>query len=576
MSGNTFLVDYLNSAVGAIKELDTSTLTDNMKDFVGKEKVVKIEEIIAKVISAIQDTQRALHQNLGVEKLRNYFDEAWVHVQRLREEIEKVYDNSPGSQKLLQQLTLCQLSLQQFQTKLADKLNVEVALEALTELQDQLRTAAANSKERAEGLKDTVKDTLVEKRDSIIESTNKAIEQVRQLRDDIRETGIDKLKSRFESAYASVNELKERLIAAAENEGILSSDIRQTLLEKTELAQTFLSGFQERIAKLTTLELAMLALKDLEESVQGLVVDGKEKLIQSQEKFSELIVFSREQISKYQTVFLDANANTLSYVKETYESTKEAVANMEKTQLVLEVAEEKKKMLVEKIAFVKSCIDDTIQSSRGTLRSHISMLNLSAALTTLNQMKYQITDVNNLQEQFHKVQENLQQLIHFEKIKSLSTDKVKELYGSAFESFSKLRSDLQQITHERKVYFLEQFNSAYTNLTVACTQQKTLSTCMNVTLDAAVVLDTRFNLLEMASSLLQKAKEIDDKRLSGRFQNQVIPFTLETAVNLDQKYADGKVQLLLQTTKDEFVQKKETILGVEEIPVVDESVFAEE
>lgn len=233
-------------------------------------------------------------------------------------------------------------------------------------------------------------------------------------------------------------------------------------------------------------------------------------------------------------------------------------------------------MLVEKIAFVKSCIDDTIHSSLNPLRSHISMLNLNAALTTLNQMKSQITDVNNLQDQFHKVQENLQQLIHFEKIKSLSTDKVKELYGSAFESFSKLRSDLQQITHERKVYFLEQFNSAYTNLTVACTQQKTLSTCMNVTLDAAVVLDNRFNLLGMASSLLQKAKEIDDKRLSGRFQSQVIPFTLETAANLDQKYADGKVQLLLQTTKDEFVQKKETVLGQEEIPVVDESVFEEE
>lgn len=90
-------------------------------------------------------------------------------------------------------LNACQLYLQQFQGKLADKLNVESALSALKEFQSSAGSTLA-------------------------QSSAKAVENVTALRDQIQTNGMEALRANFETAYESVSELKERLMA---DDGIL-------------------------------------------------------------------------------------------------------------------------------------------------------------------------------------------------------------------------------------------------------------------------------------------------------------------------------------------------------------------
>lgn len=84
MSANSYLVEYLNSAVQSVRDMeDLSDVKESVKT------------ASRNVIAAIQDVQQGLHQNLNIENLRKHFDEAWFQVSNLREEIEKVYTGKP-------------------------------------------------------------------------------------------------------------------------------------------------------------------------------------------------------------------------------------------------------------------------------------------------------------------------------------------------------------------------------------------------------------------------------------------------------------------------------------------------
>ena len=43
-----------------------------------------MKDFVEVVVGAIGDVQIALHQNSGIDKLRQYFDNAWVHIHQTR------------------------------------------------------------------------------------------------------------------------------------------------------------------------------------------------------------------------------------------------------------------------------------------------------------------------------------------------------------------------------------------------------------------------------------------------------------------------------------------------------------
>lgn len=85
------------------------------------------------------------------------------------------------------------------------------------------------------------------------------------------------------------NKLKEEKFFGDGNSPENIGELKNLLMEKINMAQSFLSGFQERLTKMSTLELAVLALKDIEENAQSMCIQGKEKFLEKLE-YSKICV----------------------------------------------------------------------------------------------------------------------------------------------------------------------------------------------------------------------------------------------------------------------------------------------
>ncbi len=140
--GGSFLSEYLNAALNAVKSLsEDSEVSQKMSS--------KMKSLIQTAQAALTDAQRVIGEkgsNLSsssyssAEKLRSYFEDAWNAISQLKTEIinSSKETSSASKEKLLNYITTCQLALQQFQGRLVDKFNLEVSLEALLELKTQI------------------------------------------------------------------------------------------------------------------------------------------------------------------------------------------------------------------------------------------------------------------------------------------------------------------------------------------------------------------------------------------------------------------------------------------------------
>lgn len=555
MSSNFFLVEYLNSAVSTLRDLDIA-------------EHPKISVFAASLREKISELQSLLHQNRKAEIVRSKLEDAWGVLNNLRMEVEELYTSSKGkvtakledskmAQEVLKKVASCSLFLSEFQATLCDKLSVEGALGALTELRDQVKTSTAKYPK-----------LLGEKREELISLANKALESVQSLQKELISMSapgprLVALKGSFDAALSSVSDLREQLQDQLKD----SRDLlfKTSLLEKVTRAQEFLTGFRDRLlAKSTTLELVRTKLVELQDSVQKypMVTEGREKLLLQ-------VLAAQEKLTQLQTLLSEEKNAKIELIGQYYSETVEKLIALETSQAVyssyMSLAE--KEDFAARVSLIQGVFADTVSKTGENLSLTISLINLSSAKEAIGKIQAFLVEHNSLlietlgekvaplKTRLSETGKAIDELIKANTSKS--REYAGELYASTMTKVESLKADLailEKVSQARE-FVGDQYSLVLSSMTAVTDKATTraeslLDTTLATAVDTAVYVESQAGLVSRASDLAMKAlstaKSIDSERFAGRVSKSLVEPALSKGLDLvrkvDTKLAGGQAE----------------------------------
>ncbi|CAD7928174.1 unnamed protein product [Amoebophrya sp. A120] len=533
-----FLADHLSAAMVTVQELEAHAVKDSVK------------VLARKVMVSIQVLQHRMKENANSEHIRKAFEDAWSQIARLKEEIER----QGTKYEVLNKLSGVQFYLQDFQTKFVDYLTLDHALQSLRDFDAHLRSVYEETITRG-----AVVLTQRERLDrglTVLDAKVKAAMTLLQtMKEQLKTESVERMGPKFQAALQHVQELCNDVtqlnlleVTTCATTTAFLFRVRESLFERASAAKGFLNGFQERVFTLAPLDQAVLALQDIADVVHAAAVEGKECCLMGLEFSRQRILSLKEGLHQN---FLDQDGECIYNLKKYYFESLEAVRQIQYTHALTNLTEQKRELLCQKVKFVYDTIEQTVTVNKHQLQGFCCRVKLSEAMTLLYRVRTQIfgslqdfgatgsTKVNAVREKFRSVLQLLEQLM-VETAKSgvLLQKNSKEVYKQAFAAISNLQKEL--LASSLSEPLVEQFNEAYNALTVAAVQDKALSTCVNVTVNAATFAQQKFpSVVEMGKSFVQRARALDDRRFGSGVQTQ-FSNAITRVQDLDQRYLNGK------------------------------------
>ncbi|CAD7961535.1 unnamed protein product [Amoebophrya sp. A120] len=529
-----FLTEHLNAALTAVQELEGESVKQSVKD------------VAKKVTVSIQELQVRLKENANSEAVRKGFENTWQHIAHLKEEVEKHYKDSKLSADFLSKLSGAQSYLQTVQSKLSDYIDLEKTLAQLKEMQEKLNHTASTTGTKLQ------------------EKTEKAIEDITSIKEDLKTKSLEQISEKYQLCEKSLTEVVSQVKEYTEFEGK-----KEVFLLKIEEGKKKLVEMQERILANAVLDKALTGLKEVSETVKKTTSEGKDQLLASIEASKQKVLDLKSELATYKD-------KQVINLKTYYLESLEVIKNIElKDKFSKILTPEQQKQLLEKLNILKSQIEEIFTKNKQLAVSYYTStaskvsVNLQDAKQALAQLKVQIATAiadfketekgKMITEKFAKVVELLEKLIDTEKLgKKLTEGKetLKELYLQTFTAINGLRKEITEGKLPEQV--IKQFNEVYTKITVAAVQETALSTVVSTSVGTAKFAERKFpSVLEMGKVLLEKAKELDDKKFGSNLQTGVSK-AIDTGKSLDAKYLNGKTLSTVNRAVDLYDEKTST------------------